>query len=952
MSTEKYRARALHWLLSALVLAGFALRIYRIDTQSLWYDEGFSIALARANLADSIAWTAQDVHPPLYYHLLHFWIKLCGDSALATRFFSLLVSVASIPIFYLLARRAMNGTAGLVAALLATVSPFHVYYAQETRMYALVTFLTLLSSYLLLVLTTDESMPAKRCRWLWLGFVVSDVAATYTHYFSLFVLAFQGSWYLLWWLRSGRKGRALVPGACAAVAWLIAYLPWAPTMLSRYAGDTGYWGGSMAVSDSLSRILGAFSTGDTFPKESAVQVAQVYLSVIVIGLALRMYQVLKERGAAGGLMFAASYLLVPLGLIALFYYFKPKASSRYAMIAWPPFLILLGGGIAAQWDRVSSSRHSAARWLWRLLAVGAAMSVLGVSGVSLRNLYFSPAYQRPDFRGAIQYVHEHRQPEESTILLSGHFFPIFDYYDPNTKRYPIPDDPVLRLEHVVGYGVASELNKASIGYKGTWLLLWQDEVIDPNQFVLHMLQTVGRRIPVYRSFHKVEIRHYTLPPHVQFRDLPDIEHRLDARFRGGLRLLGYSVRELEAGDGKMHVTLYWQGLNQMKKEYQISLRVLDEAGYEWGRLDRRPAAYAYPTSLWRAGEILFGESAIPLVKATPPGQYLLEVRVYSPDDLMSVDVLGKQGQPLGKIFTLGLISVGEPAQWPGVDALDMPQYLGKKLSNNLVLLGSDVGSHSLRVGESLPVTLFWAASGSIEEHHTIVLQLRDEANNIIALRAFEPANIYYPTTKWPEGAIVHGKYRLDVPLTAEAGRAVLGVSLGDEKGQALEAPLVLEDIELIAPERSYDVPDVQRPSGANLGGVCTLIGADLDSQELTPGGKLRLTLLWRADQATERSFTVFTHLLDRDERIVAQHDSKPAKGMRPTQGWVPSEIIRDKHPLNIPPGTPPGEYLIKVGMYELEELGLPRLTVLGEEGTPIGDRILLGTVMVSAGLAR
>ncbi len=112
----------------------------------------FSIAMARASLTDSIAWTAQDVHPPLYYHLLHFWIRLCGDTALATRFFSLLVSVASIPLFYLLARRAMNSTAGLVVALLATVSPFCIYYAQETRMYALVTFLTMLSSHLLRML--------------------------------------------------------------------------------------------------------------------------------------------------------------------------------------------------------------------------------------------------------------------------------------------------------------------------------------------------------------------------------------------------------------------------------------------------------------------------------------------------------------------------------------------------------------------------------------------------------------------------------------------------------------------------------------------------------------------------------------------------------------------------------------------------------------------------------
>jgi hypothetical protein len=396
----------------------------------------------------------------------------------------------------------------------------------------------------------------------------------------------------------------------------------------------------------------------------------------------------------------------------------------------------------------------------------------------------------------------------------------------------------------------------------------------------------------------------------------------------------------------MHIILYWQGLERMNKEYQVSLRVMDRSGHEWGRLDRRPAAYAYPTSLWRPGEILFGESTIPLVRSAPPDEYLLQIRVYSPDEMKSVDVLTRGGESRGKTFTLGPIPVEEPATWPSIDALDMSQRLGVELAENFVLLGSDLDLSPIHAGESLPVTLFWSATGPIAEHYTILLDLRNEAGDIIALKHFEPANIYYPTDRWSEGAIVHGKYRLSVPLTVSPGRATLGVSLGNIDGEALEAPVFLAEIELTAPERVYQMPEVQRPSGASLGGVCTLIGADLDGDEVSPGDTLRLTLYWRADEVTERSFTVFTHLLDADERVVAQHDSEPVKGIRPTHGWVPPEVVSDRHPLTIPAELRPGEYLVEVGMYELEEPGLPRLPVLADDGTPAGDRILLGTVTV------
>ncbi|MBC8252427.1 MAG: hypothetical protein H8E35_00165, partial [Ardenticatenia bacterium] len=66
--------------MSLILLLATGLRFYRLGGQSLWADEGNSVALARAGLAEIAARTALDIHPPLYYWLLHGWIQLFGDT--------------------------------------------------------------------------------------------------------------------------------------------------------------------------------------------------------------------------------------------------------------------------------------------------------------------------------------------------------------------------------------------------------------------------------------------------------------------------------------------------------------------------------------------------------------------------------------------------------------------------------------------------------------------------------------------------------------------------------------------------------------------------------------------------------------------------------------------------------------------------------------------------------
>ncbi|MFQ6059592.1 MAG: hypothetical protein ACE5MB_12015, partial [Anaerolineae bacterium] len=89
---------------------------------------------------------------------------------------------------------------------------------------------------------------------------------------------------------------------------------------------------------------------------------------------------------------------------------------------------------------------------------------------------------------------------------------------------------------------------------------------------------------------------------------------------------------------------------------------------------------------------------------------------------------------------------------------------------------------------------------------------------------------------------------------------------------------------------------------------------------------------------------VFTHLLDGGSRLWGQRDSLPLGGARPTTGWVPGEVLVDEYEIVVDPATPPGEYVIEIGMYQAATG--QRLPVLDEEGQIVGDRILLSTAVV------
>jgi mannosyltransferase len=1002
-------------LLLFLVFLALSLYTFRLDYQSLWYDEGFSVYLARMSLGEITTRTAHDIHPPFYYYLLHFWLLVFGSTEFSLRFLSTLFGVLTVPLIWAVGKRLLGANAGLLSAALTAISPLFLWYSQEARMYTLVTFLCLLSTYLLLRIMDGQG------RWAVEGtaYVLASVIAVYTHFYAFFVLAFHFLFFLCWWAlwskgRVRQRWPMMLGLLVCQAAVVVAYLPWSSFVLQRYGADVSYWKGTLRVGEVLRKTLITFSTGHSVLEIIAQPIAVGYLLILVAALVVLILKAARgSRSAQGGdtalipmidsrpwvtLLGLLLYLGLPCLLLLLISYQRAKFHPRYLMLSAPAFFLLIAGGLAALFDLggtlVRQGRVAA-------LVLGYVfLCYLGVtSGYAVYNAYFDIDFLKDDFRSAARFIEEHKGENEVVILTSGHFFPVFTYYYQGDDWYPIPDEPTLSAENVLGYSLADELNRILPGRDGVWVLLWQQEVVDPVGFLPMMLSTEGKLVPYEGGFWGLKLLHYALPSEVFFSNEPRPEQATAVNFDNQAQLLGYSLSTEEATTSGLEVTLYWEALQDLAEDYKVSLRLRDDAGHEWGGYDGRPTSLLYPTFRWSAGEKLFGTVGITPTVGTPPGRYELQASLYSDVDLVGLDVLDANGTPLGTIATLGSVELsnGQPAS---VAEVQPSNPLAAEPIDGLELVGYDLSADSAQPGDTLLLKLYWHALSSLTDDYVLLLRLYDEQGRLadgaldgpdvmgVAItvgsarggQAYHPANVYYPTSDWREDEVVLGQYDYRVPIHATPGRGEMQAalllcrdglgtglwppsedeSLGGESVIAFQSPfggeteavicrgsevgseILLGPLEVQATERVFSTPEVQyRVDAGNLGNKVALYGYDLSTEVLRPGETLHLTLYWQALESMDTSYTVFTHLLDESNQVRGQMDGVPVGGARPTTGWVPGEYLRDEYQLTVDGEAPAGEYLLEVGMYDATTPDFQRLPLVDSAGNVLDKRIVL-----------
>ncbi|HXT00875.1 MAG TPA: glycosyltransferase family 39 protein [Elusimicrobiota bacterium] len=236
--------------MTALVAIGAALRFLFLGTRSLWFDEASTLILARLPLAGLPALLVRnETNPPLYYALMHVWLKLFADPRLGLRVFSALCGIAALAAFRPLAERLLPARARLLALFFAAFSSFWIHLAQDGRVYALLLLVSVL--WLRTVWDLSENPTAKR----WSAYAALSALGLHLHYYFAFPLAADAAW-LAWRFR--RSPRELGAWAAAHAAASLLFAPWLPQFAAQLRAHVG----DRTIGDALTpaHLLDSFGT--------------------------------------------------------------------------------------------------------------------------------------------------------------------------------------------------------------------------------------------------------------------------------------------------------------------------------------------------------------------------------------------------------------------------------------------------------------------------------------------------------------------------------------------------------------------------------------------------------------------------------------------------------------------------------------------------------------------
>ncbi|MCL4466736.1 MAG: glycosyltransferase family 39 protein [Chloroflexi bacterium] len=751
----------LHATMAVLALVAFALRVHGLGVQSIWYDEGYSLHLAQQSLSDIWTNVIAD-HVPLYFWLLHLWIQVVGSGEFAARYFSLLLGVLAVPLSYKTTGRLLGPRVALLAALLSAVSPFYVYYSQETRMYTMVLVLALLAVYAYCGMGRGR-------QGSWILYVLSVAALGYTHYYGLLLPLFlnvawltsmAGSLWQRWrsiWLPDRIK--AGYWGA-AQLAALALYLPWAwrsAHLFNDFQSASWqaltpakiFWDSAIAfgLGHSIER-LNASPTDSGYGGEhlQAQLLAMALVAIWLFGLLWRSERVQRAT------ITTALWLVVPGVAFYALSWGKRDFTARYLMVSAPAYYTLLAAGML-NLRRIS-----------RLLVVSAVALVLATTGYSLWHYYFDVKYWRDDHRAAVAYVQAHAQPNEAIILDAAYFYPAFDYYyrggAPHLglpEQYP-PDEAKT----------AAKLQDLLRRYDYLWLVLWQDYYSDPARFVETYLDRNAVRAREATFLGNIQVRGYrTRLPILTTEPIGMVP--VGQRLGDAVELAGYRLgKDRARGGSELTFSLYWRLLQKVVADYTVFVHLVNPAGQILAQADGPPVYGRLGTTRWPVGVLIEDEHVVSVPSFTPAGEYALVVGLYDP---RSMRRLGEGGADRVRLAPVELAP--EAATNSAV-----PNPVGVALGDLVKLAGYEVAGQA-NPGGGLRVDLFWEARGTVSDDLTVFLHLADDKGLPLAQDDAKPGRGSYPTNTWLPGMIVRDQHNLALPVDLPQGKYHLAVGLYD-----------------------------------------------------------------------------------------------------------------------------------------------------------------------------
>jgi mannosyltransferase len=496
------------WMLAILLLA-FLLRIACLDAQSLWWDEALSVEVGSMNLL-SLLENRLNIrnHAPLFFLVLHYWLVI-GRNEFVVRALSVIFGVSGVAGMFALANLVGGKKLGIIGAFALAISPFHIWYSQEVRMYSLAVFLILLIHYFFLRLLHKDK------RKYWLGYGVFTLAALYTHYISLFIIVAQMTYLTL----MRERHRALLGKwlLCMAIVGLL-YTPWLIPVFLRggLAGAPISWI-QAAHPEDLFWTIYDFGLGSTSDSTHPLNIlAALLLTAILAYISFRLLRGSIATEQRNKLWFIWLWLMLPLVLILLISLDWPLPQKRsvymdrYLIPLMPAFLILICYGIMQVFQRKKA--------LGILITVPLLTSV----SVSIYSIFCDQRYNRDEWRQAITEIRDNARSGDILLVRPHHYVPLY-YYD--LQEIPWHTVPYLASKQEYETFLNGEI-PTTLGEDGRLWTMIACENDNPHGFIQGMEQRLMEKVE------KDEIRAWLLQNY----------KLLDERVYRGVYLASYGNR--------------------------------------------------------------------------------------------------------------------------------------------------------------------------------------------------------------------------------------------------------------------------------------------------------------------------------------------------------------------------------------------------------------------------
>ena len=233
----------------ALIILGAIFVLLSNFHTSLWFDESYSVGIASHSIEEIWSIGSNDVHPVLYYIILHFVGLFTGNSILSYRLISSVCIIVLAILGFTHIRKDFGEKVGIIFSFLVMFMPVVLAYSGEIRMYTMaMLFVTIMAIYAYRIYKSGVSNKN------WVIFTIFSLASCYTHYYALaaaFVINIalflyflinnikQKNYEVKYKKYSGNLKRSII----SAIVQIILYLPWLGTLISLTVGSskTGFW---------------------------------------------------------------------------------------------------------------------------------------------------------------------------------------------------------------------------------------------------------------------------------------------------------------------------------------------------------------------------------------------------------------------------------------------------------------------------------------------------------------------------------------------------------------------------------------------------------------------------------------------------------------------------------------------------------------------------------------